>query len=94
MTATLTWAEWRRAVTCENAAMQAGSGVGLPRCFENRRKWACTVHYGGDPARVEPGDDRLELCDECRRALKADANRHGYAVTAEPVGPLPRRPGL
>jgi len=63
-----------RKMLCENA-YRRGRGIGIEtQCYANEATKEVTVIYH------ELESDTFFLCDECAKALKRDAIKHGYKV--------------
>ena len=67
---------------CANGeAAYMGSALVAPACPRSRATVRLTVIYGRPlPFSGRPDADALALCHECAKLIKADAQRHGYAV--------------
>jgi len=65
---------------CENA-YRRGRGIGIePQCYANKATKEVTVVYHEYTFIYHEFEETFYLCDECAKALKRDAIKHGYKV--------------
>lgn len=64
---------------CQNSSSKTNNIIN-PQCYKNEATKSVKVIYtrGIDESEV------LSLCDECAKAIKKDAEAHGYEVEIKP----------
>jgi hypothetical protein len=74
---------WIKTKLCENAvrntATNFGRGMGVIQCYDNTVSCKVLIKYN------EVEKDSCLLCEDCCKALKKSASRHGYVTKKVPI---------